>query len=82
MSFDAGAYARFPRYCSVTLRKFVSLKRILTIPKNIPLIEDGGYIPHMDHLVPPDISLDDYWYYRRQKRRLLEQVRPILSART
>ncbi len=42
-----------------------------------PLIEDGGYIPHMDHLVPPDISLEDYWYYRRQKRKLLEQVRPM-----
>lgn len=41
-----------------------------------PLVAEGGYIPHLDHLVPPDISLENYWYYRRQKRRLLEQLRP------
>jgi uroporphyrinogen-III decarboxylase len=27
------------------------------------LLERGGYIPSIDHLVPPDISLEDYLYY-------------------
>lgn len=28
------------------------------------LIEMGGYIPHIDHAIPPDISLENYLYYR------------------
>jgi len=28
-----------------------------------PLVEDGGYIPWCDHLVPPDVSFDHYMYY-------------------
>ena len=28
-----------------------------------PLIEEGGYIPHLDHSCPPDISIDNYRYY-------------------
>jgi uroporphyrinogen decarboxylase len=36
-----------------------------------PLLEQGGYVPHLDHLVPPDISFDDYAYYRRQKKKLI-----------
>lgn len=36
-----------------------------------PLMDEGGYIPHVDHRVPPDISYDDYCYYIEQKRKLL-----------
>jgi uroporphyrinogen decarboxylase len=36
-----------------------------------PLLEQGGYVPHLDHLVPPDISLGDYMYYREQKKILI-----------
>lgn len=36
-----------------------------------PLLEGGGFIPHLDHLVPPDISLDNYMYYRDQKKKLI-----------
>lgn len=32
-----------------------------------PLLDQGGYIPHLDHLVPPDVSYDDYCYYRERK---------------
>ena len=28
---------------------------------------DGGFIPHTDHLVPPDVSFENYLYYRRRK---------------
>jgi uroporphyrinogen decarboxylase len=29
----------------------------------LPLIQDGGYIPTVDHSIPPDISLDSFKYY-------------------
>lgn len=29
----------------------------------VPLVQDGGYIPWCDHLVPPDVPLDHYLYY-------------------
>jgi uroporphyrinogen decarboxylase len=28
------------------------------------LIEEGGYIPMGDHQIPPDVSWDNYRYYR------------------
>ncbi len=28
-----------------------------------PALERGGYIPHVDHSVPPNVSLNDYRYY-------------------
>ena len=41
------------------------------IERRMPLMETGGYIPHIDHSVPPDISLDNFRYYLERKRRLL-----------
>jgi hypothetical protein len=38
----------------------------------LPLVEEGGFIPTMDHTVPPDISWDDFRYYMDAKRKLLE----------
>jgi uroporphyrinogen decarboxylase len=37
----------------------------------LPLIEEGGFIPTVDHTVPPDVSWDDFRYYRDAKRALL-----------
>jgi len=36
-----------------------------------PLLERGGFVPHTDHLVPPDVSWENYCYYRQQKCRLI-----------
>ena len=36
-----------------------------------PLIEEGGYIPHVDHRVPPDVPLKNYLYYLKVKRRII-----------
>jgi uroporphyrinogen decarboxylase len=36
-----------------------------------PLLEQGGYMPHLDHLVPPDISFKNYMDYIEKKRRLI-----------
>jgi uroporphyrinogen-III decarboxylase len=37
----------------------------------IPLIEEGGFIPTVDHTVPPEVSWSDFSYYMEMKRALL-----------
>lgn len=37
----------------------------------IPLIEEGGFIPTVDHTIPPDVSWDDFRRYMDCKRALL-----------
>jgi len=36
-----------------------------------PLIEEGGFIPTVDHAVPPDVSLANFEYYLEVKRAVL-----------
>jgi uroporphyrinogen decarboxylase len=37
------------------------------LAKRIPgMVRGGGYIPMFDHQVPPDVSFEDYKYYRRR----------------
>ena len=36
-----------------------------------PLIEEGAFIPTVDHSVPPDISWSDFQYYLESKTKLL-----------
>lgn len=36
-----------------------------------PLLEQGGYVPHLDHLVPPDIPYRNYMEYLDKKRKLI-----------
>jgi uroporphyrinogen decarboxylase len=35
------------------------------------LIEMGGFIPHVDHRCPPDVTFDNYKYYLEKKREIL-----------
>ena len=37
-----------------------------------PLVESGGYIPTVDHRVPPDVSYKDYLYYLEKKQEILQ----------
>jgi len=37
-----------------------------------PLLAEGGYIPMLDHLAPPDIPYENWLYYLDLKRRLLQ----------
>ncbi|MCL4219010.1 MAG: hypothetical protein KJ052_18670, partial [Candidatus Hydrogenedentes bacterium] len=37
----------------------------------IPLIEEGGFIPTVDHTVPPDVSWDNFRCYINYKTALL-----------
>ena len=45
-----------------------------------PLVEQGGFIPHCDHLVPPDVPFENYIYYLQQARQVWGRacdLRPI-----
>ena len=33
----------------------------------------GGYFPQVDHLTPPDVSLENYLYYSRLMRKVVEE---------
>jgi len=39
-----------------------AIKRM--VEEKIPLMQQGGYVPGCDHAMPPDISWDNYLYYR------------------
>lgn len=36
-----------------------------------PLVEEGGFIPHVDHRCPPDVTLENYQYYLEKKKKIL-----------
>jgi len=40
----------------------------------MPVIETGGYIPTVDHSLPPDISLDNFRYYMDRKWEWVERI--------
>jgi uroporphyrinogen decarboxylase len=56
---DKRVLTQGPRAIRAHLREFV------------PLIEEGGFIPTVDHTVPPDVPWDNFRYYRDAKRALL-----------
>ncbi|MGQ9597205.1 MAG: uroporphyrinogen decarboxylase family protein, partial [Thermoproteota archaeon] len=35
------------------------------------LVREGGYIPMVDHRVPPDVSLKNYVHYLKAKRKII-----------
>ncbi len=38
------------------------------------LLKTGGYIPHGDHLIPPDVSSEDFRYYRDKLNHLIDNL--------
>ncbi|OHD62589.1 MAG: hypothetical protein A2096_14935 [Spirochaetes bacterium GWF1_41_5] len=56
---DKRVLARGPQAIDVHLREM------------IPLINEGGFIPTVDHTVSPDISLENFMYYMKRKQDLL-----------
>jgi uroporphyrinogen decarboxylase len=39
------------------------------------MLRSGGYIPHLDHLVPPEVSFRNFVYYRTRLRELILENR-------
>jgi uroporphyrinogen decarboxylase len=69
-------------------RKAIEAELYRHVPQ---LLEDGGYIPTLDHAVPPDIPYENWLYYLELKCKLLgvdpgttpalaERVAPPLAA--
>ncbi|MHB1132255.1 MAG: uroporphyrinogen decarboxylase family protein [Chloroflexota bacterium] len=44
------------------------------------LLRQGGYIPYVDHLVPPDVPWDNFQYYRRRLADLVAANPPASVA--
>jgi len=44
-----------------------------------PLVEEGGFIPHVDHRVQADVAFDDYLYYLEVKRDLFNIPNTIVT---
>jgi hypothetical protein len=42
--------------------------------KLVPLLAQGGYVPFADHLIPPDVSWENFCYYRRRVAEIAEKV--------
>ena len=42
------------------------------LEEKVPLVLQGGYIPHIDHAVPPDVSFSNYCYFRNLVQKLCE----------
>ena len=40
------------------------------------MLSQGGYIPHIDHTVPPDVSWDNFRYYWEKVREYVERYQP------
>jgi uroporphyrinogen decarboxylase len=36
-----------------------------------PMLEKGGFIPHLDHTFPPDIPYENFLYYMEMKEKVL-----------
>ena len=61
----------------VNKMELVSKERIdRELARLLPLVEDGGFIPHVDHRVPPDITLENYEYYLKRKREVFGIPQP------
>ena len=43
------------------------------------LIRKGGYIPRFDHMVPMDISWENYKYYRNKLNEIIKST-PVLGT--
>jgi uroporphyrinogen decarboxylase len=46
------------------------------------LCMQGGYFPQVDHLVPPDVSLENYMYYSKLLRAVAEEPERFLKEAT
>lgn len=58
----------------------IDKRALITGPKDIdaelariaPLLDKGGFIPWLDHSVPPDVSFDNFLYYMDKLERLID----------
>lgn len=37
------------------------------------MLKKGGYIPHVDHSIPPDVPLENFVYYRNRLEEIFDK---------
>lgn len=60
-------YPRFGLLGGIDKRSLAKDKKSIynEVMSKVPyMLEKGGYIPHVDHAIPPDVPLENYLYYR------------------
>ena len=72
---------RYPRFVMLGGIDKRSLARgrqeiVEEVKAKAPLIARGGYVPHVDHAIPPDVPLQNYLTYRSILGRVAEG-RPV-----
>ena len=69
-------YGRDLRMCGgIDKRELTKDKQAIEteVLRKVPqLVEEGGYIPHLDHTFPPDIPYENFLYYLELKRKVAE----------
>ena len=63
------AYPRLEVFGGIDKRAVAKGKKAIDdeLERQVPFMtEHGGYIPYIDHSVPPDISFENFSYYRRR----------------
>lgn len=45
------------------------------LDKVVKMIKKGGYIPHIDHAVPPNVSWDNFKYYREKLNSIIDTIK-------
>lgn len=50
------------------------------IERIAPLVAEGGYIPHVDHRCPPDVTYENYLYYLKRKREAFGIPEPEMGS--
>jgi uroporphyrinogen decarboxylase len=48
------------------------IDEMLTIVKET--LQFGGYVPHLDHFVPPEVDFDNFKYYRSQLNSIIDDI--------
>jgi hypothetical protein len=49
----------------------------LELEKVRRMISMGGYIPYVDHAIPPNISWDHFKYYRNKLNEIIENTKVL-----
>ena len=68
-------YPKLPMIGGIDKRALIKGKEAIDeeLDRRIPyMLKRGGFIPYVDHHVPPDISLDNFVYYRERLNALID----------
>jgi len=71
---EIALYGGIDKRALATDKKNIRKEVYRKIPRMLEL--GGGYIPTVDHTVPPDVPLENFLYYLQLKRKIAEEISP------